>query len=169
MKRTLRHGIAGSEIAKARKAANLTQRALAAFAGLHVNSVKRLERLADIPLSSWHALGRIEPHLPTLQLPRPQYLVSERHPPRPSRYNCWTPPRAHHGQTDAPHIQTVRKADRQRCGARTRQDKICQALSTAKGRCRMHGGLSTGPKTEKGRRAISKRATNCADCGQEHV
>ena len=52
------------------------------------------------------------------------------------------------------------KEERPRCGARTRAGGRCQAralwhpgeLAPRNGRCRMHGGLSTGPRTEEGRR-----------------
>jgi hypothetical protein len=37
------------------------------------------------------------------------------------------------------------------CGAKTRQGRPCWN-GTSKGRCRMHGGASTGPKTAEGRR-----------------
>ena len=33
-----------------------------------------------------------------------------------------------------------------RCGARTRSDTNCRCPAMANGRCRLHGGLSTGPK-----------------------
>jgi len=36
------------------------------------------------------------------------------------------------------------------CGARTRSGEPCKALALANGRCRNHGGLSTGPKTKAG-------------------
>jgi hypothetical protein len=40
-----------------------------------------------------------------------------------------------------------------RCGAKTRKGTPCRCTWTyANGRCRFHGGLSTGPKTEEGRR-----------------
>jgi len=43
-------------------------------------------------------------------------------------------------------------AQRARCGARTRAGPPCKAkVVKGKARCRMHGGLSTGPKTEAGR------------------
>jgi hypothetical protein len=39
------------------------------------------------------------------------------------------------------------------CGARTRAGTPCKMRNfRARGRCRLHGGLSTGPKTEAGRR-----------------
>ena len=37
-----------------------------------------------------------------------------------------------------------------RCGAKTRQGKHCMAPAMKNGRCRMHGGKSTGPKTMEG-------------------
>ena len=46
---------------------------------------------------------------------------------------------------------------RPRCGAKTRAGGTCKAkVVDGKRRCRMHGGLSTGPKTEAGRRRISE-------------
>ena len=41
------------------------------------------------------------------------------------------------------------------CGAKNRQGIPCQCKRLFRaGRCRFHGGLSTGPKTEEGRHAI---------------
>ena len=37
-----------------------------------------------------------------------------------------------------------------RCGARTRAGGCCRQPAMANGRCRMHGGLSTGPRTPEG-------------------
>lgn len=36
------------------------------------------------------------------------------------------------------------------CGAKTRQGRLCQQPAMTNGRCRLHGGLSTGPKTPEG-------------------
>ncbi len=36
------------------------------------------------------------------------------------------------------------------CGARTRQGGTCGNLPMSNGRCRFHGGLSTGPRTAEG-------------------
>ncbi len=38
-----------------------------------------------------------------------------------------------------------------RCGARTRAGCSCRQPAMKNGRCRMHGGLSTGPRTAEGR------------------
>ena len=47
-----------------------------------------------------------------------------------------------------------------RCGARNRRGTSCQCPAMQNGRCRLHGGLSTGPKTSEGieriRRAVTK-------------
>jgi len=41
---------------------------------------------------------------------------------------------------------------KQVCGARAKYSgKPCQAKALGNGRCRFHGGLSTGPKTLEGR------------------
>ncbi len=37
-----------------------------------------------------------------------------------------------------------------RCGAKTRRGTACRAPAMPNGRCRMHGGGSTGPRTEAG-------------------
>jgi len=53
------------------------------------------------------------------------------------------------------------------CGARCRDGHPCQARATRdaetgcfvrNGRCRMHGGLSTGPRTAEGKRRIGEAA-----------
>ena len=44
----------------------------------------------------------------------------------------------------------------QRCGAKTRRSTACQRPANRKnGRCRLHGGASTGAKTEEGLARIS--------------
>jgi hypothetical protein len=44
------------------------------------------------------------------------------------------------------------KRSRQRCGAFARSTgKPCRMKALANGRCRLHGGLSTGPKTVEGK------------------
>lgn len=43
-----------------------------------------------------------------------------------------------------------------RCGAKTRSECPCKAPAMANGRCRMHGGTSTGPRTTAGIERIAK-------------
>lgn len=38
-----------------------------------------------------------------------------------------------------------------KCGAKTRKGTPCQAKALTNGRCRNHGGLSTGPRTAEGK------------------
>src|SRR5262245_3882908 len=48
-----------------------------------------------------------------------------------------------------------------RCGARTRAGDCCRQPAMRNGRCRMHGGLSTGPRTAEGRaRCAAARRTH---------
>ena len=42
-------------------------------------------------------------------------------------------------------LRTVRK-----CGAKTRNGSPCRQPAMKNGRCRLHGGKSTGPKTQEG-------------------
>src|SRR3954466_3933244 len=50
-----------------------------------------------------------------------------------------------------------RRRDRPRCGAKTRAGGACLVrVEPGKARCRFHGGLSTGPKTEAGRNRIAE-------------
>ena len=45
----------------------------------------------------------------------------------------------------------------QRCGAKTRRGTACQrAAYKHNGRCALHGGRSTGPKTQRGLQRISE-------------
>ena len=46
-----------------------------------------------------------------------------------------------------------------RCGARTRTGAPCEAPAMPAGRCRMHGGLSTGPRTADGLKRIRAART----------
>jgi len=46
-----------------------------------------------------------------------------------------------------------------RCGAKTRRGTLCKCPAMANGRCRLHGGLSTGPKTAEGIERIRRAVT----------
>jgi hypothetical protein len=58
------------------------------------------------------------------------------------------------------------KAERLRCGARCRDGHACVATpvwhrdapTARNGRCRMHGGLSTGPRTPEGKERVRAAA-----------
>jgi len=46
-----------------------------------------------------------------------------------------------------------------RCGAKTRRNNPCLSPAMKNGRCRLHGGLSTGPRTRAGIERIRQANT----------
>lgn len=67
-------------------------------------------------------------------------------------------------KTKSRHPTRPLKEQRPICGAKTRLGTPCQALAIwekyadgpRNGRCRLHGGLSTGPRTPEGKRKIAE-------------
>lgn len=54
------------------------------------------------------------------------------------------------------------------CGARTRAGAPCKRRDLCRsGRCKLHGGLSTGPRTAKGKRRSARNGTLAAK-GKPH-
>lgn len=41
------------------------------------------------------------------------------------------------------------------CGAKTRKGTPCKGFAMKNGRCKLHGGKSTGPKTDEGKARIA--------------
>lgn len=76
--------------------------------------------------------------------------------------------RAHHdGCTDTAHLPDFLRG--LTCGAKTRAGTPCKRLDLAhaNGRCKLHGGLSTGPKTEAGKARSGLNGKPSADhCGE---
>jgi hypothetical protein len=69
-------------------------------------------------------------------------------------------------ETNEQRVSPLRNGNRQgdfrnaaRCGAKTRRGSSCQCPAMANGRCRLHGGKSTGPKTAEGRDRIRRALT----------
>ena len=54
-----------------------------------------------------------------------------------------------------------------RCGARTRLGAGCKAPAMPNGRCRMHGGSSTGPRTAEGLARMRKAKTRHGQHAEE--
>lgn len=55
------------------------------------------------------------------------------------------------------------------CGARTRAGTACKRRDLYRsGRCRLHGGLSTGPRTAKGKRRSARNGKRTAK-GKPHA
>ena len=97
-----------------------------------------------------------------------------RHPPISAQRRTCAPARASWGlaERDPPQSSPPDRVSRPECGARTRVDGHCRArvhwprgAAEPKARCRLHGGLSTGPKTDEGkaRIAASNRARHVAE------
>jgi transcriptional regulator with XRE-family HTH domain len=164
----------GTAIRALRRGCQLTQKALATAASLHVNSVKRLERFAVVPGHSSYSLAAIAKVLNdagaevpavwarwssdaeeqlSAQLPHgvlERALASDRvsGPVRaPARTHGVLAPGAEGTKMSAP--------KEVRCEAKTRAGTPCRHLARPNGRCRLHGGLSTGPKSAEGRARIA--------------
>jgi hypothetical protein len=56
----------------------------------------------------------------------------------------------------ARYAPAVKPAPKHKCEAKTRAGTPCRRTALENGRCPNHGGLSTGPKTERGRKRIAK-------------
>ena len=55
-----------------------------------------------------------------------------------------------------------------KCGAHARTTgQPCKAKALANGRCKNHGGMSTGPKTPEGRQAIAQATRQRMASGQQ--
>jgi hypothetical protein len=54
-----------------------------------------------------------------------------------------------------------------RCSAHTRAGGPCRQPAMPNGRCRLHGGHSTGPRTESGRAALAAARTKHGQYGAE--
>ena len=54
-----------------------------------------------------------------------------------------------------------------RCGARTRAGTPCRSPAMRNGRCRMHGGLSTGPTSPEGLARLAQARTVHGGYGAE--
>ena len=54
-----------------------------------------------------------------------------------------------------------------RCGAKTRRGTACMCLAMPNGRCRLHGGKSTGPRTAEGLERSQKARWRHGFCSRE--
>jgi ribosomal protein L32 len=55
-----------------------------------------------------------------------------------------------------------------RCGAKTRSGAPCKSPAMPNGRCRMHGGTSTGPRTAEGLERMRRANTRHGGYSAEH-
>jgi hypothetical protein len=54
-----------------------------------------------------------------------------------------------------------------RCGARTRSGQACKSPAMPNGRCRLHGGKSTGPRTAEGLERMRRANTRHGNYSEE--
>ena len=150
----------GAELRAHRKAAGLTQQSLAKLAGIGRDAVSYWECKASIDLRGW-AVRRMLTALGVA--PDAGFLHQN------ARARGWglSSFREKLAKLDADaEVRLALWHDRKRaheakrrvvCGAKTRKGNPCRNKSeSGKRRCKFHGGMSTGPKTEEGRARISE-------------
>lgn len=138
----------GEELKAQRKRLRLSRPALAALAGVHPDTVKYWECRAVIDLRGW----------------APHRLLNALGVGHLSQKNIFPGPHFHAEQgnfatlTRARDRVLVHAENRsKRCDARTRRGTPCRAKPiSGKARCKFHGGMSTGPKTQEGRERVAQ-------------
>ncbi len=142
--------ISGADIKAARKARGLNQTELGKLVGCGRHTVSYWENKPL--LSRWGACAKMCEEL-GIGLPR---------------WTKWPQFRDHQQEAMERRVeaelQRLRQAEERRkatervnCGARTRTGRPCRAKSEpGKQRCRFHGGMSTGPRTDAGRQRIAE-------------
>ncbi len=137
----------GDELKALRLRGGLSRAALAKLAELHHDSVRYWERKAKVDLRGWapdrilRALGRGDLVLRHTYPAWPCYGVF------PHSTRAW----------GGVLLSGEKYKKLGACGARTRKGNPCRAMAiNGKGRCKFHGGMSTGPKTVAGRARIAE-------------
>jgi transcriptional regulator with XRE-family HTH domain len=155
-----RQSMTGAELHTHRKAARLSQKALAQRANLSCSAVKYWERQPRINSNAW-AIKRIAKALGISGL-----MIL---PLNYARAGGWGVTQRDEvwAKLDA-EVELKMVAWRERaalraarlrvvCGAKTRKDTPCRNLSElGRKRCKFHGGKSTGPKTIEGKAKIAE-------------
>ena len=133
----------GDDLKKARKALALSRRHLAELCNLHPDTVRYWEKKPLVDFAG-HAPSLM---INKLGIPLPPVERTKRKQNQSTFGYFVTPKRARHG--------VLEKQDK-KCGANTRKGTKCGAPAlSGKSRCKLHGGLSTGPKTAEGRMRIA--------------
>lgn len=123
-----------AELKAWRAAAGWSQLDLARAAGVHVNTVKYHEAMPGI-IGGW-AVDRFRTAFGLANVLTPKSPWVARFLPE------------NNGEAEHEH---------KLCGAKTRKGGTCrQKALPGRTRCKFHGGMSTGPKTAKGRRSIAE-------------
>lgn len=162
----------GRQIRAARAFLGWTRADLARASGLHRNSIAYWESADEIPTGLYHepvacrlirqalsAVGvklTITPHCSVGMCRTTNNATSTRGGARPRhgvlQISSNTAARGHNSRQQPAPSQSAPAA----CGARTRVGRPCARKALMNGRCVNHGGKSTGPKTEAGRKRISR-------------
>ena len=142
----------GEALSDLRRQCGLTQRQLATRAGLHVNSIKLLERRLIVPRESWHSLALVAEALRESGVNTPDHWLNWRR---------WGPKSKAEVQAASERMLRIRDqapppTGPLTCGAKTRKGTPCRCKPLKNGRCKYHGGMSTGPRTPEGRRRIAE-------------
>ena len=140
----------GDELKGLRKRQGLSRRALASLAGLHPDTVKYWEGKPQMNMRG-HAPDLLFKALGLGHLSQKHVYPAWRH-----LGNFRTSMRARGGVLlNIPSQGPI--GPWEKCGAKTRKGTACRAKALpGKTRCRFHGGLSTGPRTDQGRRRIAE-------------
>lgn len=164
--------VTGSQIRAARALLGWTRRDLARASKLHPNAVAYWEGRSEIPAGGWRtpvACRRmhealLEAGVDFLAMPAigvrliatHNYHTRTRRRAR-ARHGVLDPPYAPKSQNSSktlPSLQMTRTLQSP-CGAKTRAGTLCRRKSLANGRCRNHGGLSTGPTSTAGGQRVA--------------
>ncbi len=85
--------------------------------------------------------------------------------PGPTAPGPGAPGPAEHGEPACHGDPRVVPASPARCGAKARSGTPCRGPAMTNGRCRMHGGRSTGPRTPEGKARMIAANTKHGRCG----
>lgn len=140
----------GAELAAIRKAAGLSQTALAQRAGIGRHAVSYHETKPEVDRRAWAVCRVAEvldlPDLPAVSGARRGWtdIVAAQDAARAAAFEAKV------AAWQAAEADRAAKR-RVRCGAKTRKGTPCRAKSVpGKGRCKFHGGMSTGARTPEG-------------------
>ena len=162
--------VTGAQLRAGRALLGWSSQTLATAARVHINTIGRWEAARTLPaflLREPYGVRRMREAMesagvkffirpsPGVRLCKgPSFVMPPARRLRPlhgvSRFlqlSCDRPPKTPVHRTNGP---------ARLCGARTRVGGRCRRRSMRNGRCRLHGGCSTGPKTAAGRARLSE-------------
>lgn len=147
----------GAELRSHRRAAGLSQQALAERAGVSRDAVQYWERKAQLDLRGYAPRRFFEVlGLRVFSTPNARAGGWGLTPSDPMQERLDAGARAERARLQGREAERTARA-RVVCGARTRKGTTCRNKSEpGRKRCRFHGGKSTGPRTPEGRARIAE-------------